>query len=212
MGSDKAFNEWLGVSNVFPSAAIVQIWVLIIMRWKVYHLARYVGKVVRFQHWGNHWRAAPLYQKQANQSRLSSWLWDIFYLSYVFKYYLRVNKNRCWFTEPLDWKFMSPTPIVIIVNLVTFTVPKYALHTWSSILEHHFWRMHAVSRLRSVWVVVFQHSEHFTLGVNVKMYYSSLYQSSSGVLKLKIAGSFGLMGTRDHVPCVYPLSIFVLIP
>ncbi len=40
---------------------------------QVYHLARLVGKVVRFQHRGTHWRAAPLYHKQRNQSGLNNW-------------------------------------------------------------------------------------------------------------------------------------------
>ncbi len=34
-GSEKAFNECLEVKNIFPSAARVQFWLLIIMRWQV---------------------------------------------------------------------------------------------------------------------------------------------------------------------------------
>ncbi len=48
-GSEKAFNGCLAISNAVPSAAEVQIWLLIIMRWQVYHLARLVGKVAWFQ-------------------------------------------------------------------------------------------------------------------------------------------------------------------
>ncbi len=44
------------------------------MRWQVYRLARLVGKVVRFQHRGTHWWAAPLYQKQRNRFGLNNWL------------------------------------------------------------------------------------------------------------------------------------------
>ncbi len=72
-GSERAFHECLGVSNVFPSAAQVQIWLRIIMRWQVYHLARLVVKVVRFYRRGTHWWAAPLYQKQRNQPGLNNW-------------------------------------------------------------------------------------------------------------------------------------------
>ncbi len=42
--------------------------------WLVYRMARVIGKVVRFQHRGTHWWAAPLYQKQRNRSGLNNWL------------------------------------------------------------------------------------------------------------------------------------------
>ncbi len=65
-GSEKAFSECLGVNNVFTSAALVQLWLLIIMRWQVYHLAR----LFRLHHKGaNEW-AAPLELKQRNRSGL----------------------------------------------------------------------------------------------------------------------------------------------
>ncbi len=51
-----------------------KLWLLIIMRWQVYRLARLVGKVVQLQHRGTHWWAAPLYQKQRNRSGLNKWL------------------------------------------------------------------------------------------------------------------------------------------
>ncbi len=41
--------ECLGVSNVHPSAALVKVWLLIILRLQAYLLARFVGKVVRLQ-------------------------------------------------------------------------------------------------------------------------------------------------------------------
>ncbi len=40
----------------------------------MYRLARLIGKVVRFQHRGTHWWAAPRYQKQRNRSGLNNWL------------------------------------------------------------------------------------------------------------------------------------------
>ncbi len=44
------------------------------MRWQVYRLLRLIGNVVRFQHRGTHWCAAPLYQKQRYRSGLHNWL------------------------------------------------------------------------------------------------------------------------------------------
>ncbi len=46
-GSEKTFNNYLGLSNVFPSAVFVQV-----MRWQLYHLARLVVKVARFHDMG----------------------------------------------------------------------------------------------------------------------------------------------------------------
>ncbi len=45
-GSRKASKTCQGANNVFPSAALVQIWLLIIRRWQIYHLARLVENVV----------------------------------------------------------------------------------------------------------------------------------------------------------------------
>ncbi len=53
-GTVKVFTERLGLRNVFPYAAFVQIWLLIIIRWQVYHLVRLVAKVIRFHDRGLH--------------------------------------------------------------------------------------------------------------------------------------------------------------
>ncbi len=69
-GFEKAFNA---MSSPLPPKS--KRWLCIIMRWQVYHLARLIGKVIRFQHRGTHWWvAAPLYQKQRNRSGLNNWL------------------------------------------------------------------------------------------------------------------------------------------
>ncbi len=73
-GSQTMFNEFLGMTNVFPSAVKVQLLSLIIMSWQVYHLARLVGKVAMFHHRRTNWWGASLYQKQRNRSRLNSWV------------------------------------------------------------------------------------------------------------------------------------------
>ncbi len=73
-GSAKTINKRRGLSNVFPSAALVYIWLLIIMRWQVHHLSKLNEKVVRFEDSGTHWWPAPLYQKQQNRSGLNNWL------------------------------------------------------------------------------------------------------------------------------------------
>ncbi len=63
-GSEKVFSEYLGVSNVFPTAAKVQTVV-------TYHhevASVPLGEVSR-ESW-----AAPLYQKQRNRTGLNNWL------------------------------------------------------------------------------------------------------------------------------------------
>ncbi len=65
-GYEKAFNDCRGVSYAFPSAAWIQPISLIIIILQANHLARLIGKFVRFQHGGT------LYQKQRNCSVLNN--------------------------------------------------------------------------------------------------------------------------------------------
>ncbi len=91
-GSEKVFNEFLGLSNAFPS---VQIWLLIIMRWQVYHLGRWVWKVVRFHLSVTHWWALPLNQKQRNPPGLNNWL------GWLAKWYTSSSNSQMM---PLAWR------------------------------------------------------------------------------------------------------------
>ncbi len=62
-GSEKTFYECLGhsLSIAFLSAALAQLWLLIITRWQVYNLVMLVGKAVQFYHRSAHRRAKPIY-------------------------------------------------------------------------------------------------------------------------------------------------------
>ncbi len=66
---------WEGIQWVSsPPPPKSKLWLLIIMRWQVHHIAKLGVIVVRFRHRVTHWWAAPLYQKQWNCSRLNNWL------------------------------------------------------------------------------------------------------------------------------------------
>ncbi len=64
--------ECLGVSNVQPSAALVKLQLLSIMRLQAYHLTRFVGKVVRLQPRGPTEQLCPFTESSETDPGLST--------------------------------------------------------------------------------------------------------------------------------------------
>ncbi len=136
--------------------------VLIIMRWQVYRLARLIGKVVRFQHRGTHWWAAPFYQKQRNRSGLNNWLdclasWQTSHFNLCILIKAKWAVSFCWlqpvlksncdgdlkkaFNEILGVSNVFPTTALIQVVtyhviISPFFVPRDKKYHHSGVLDH----------------------------------------------------------------------------
>ncbi len=85
------------------------------MRWQVYRLARLIGKVVRFQHRGTHWWAAPFYQKQRNRYGLNNWLDCLasWYTS-ICVYYLKQNGQSAFAKKNTRVKYMGKCTRLVV--------------------------------------------------------------------------------------------------
>ncbi len=112
-GHSMIVQEW-------ASDAWVQFWLLILNRWQVYHIARSVGKVVRFQHRWARWWTAPFYQNQLNRSELNNWLyWPVYwYMSCFICYFVYHERDiKASWESPAWMKFSSILPEVELIQM-----------------------------------------------------------------------------------------------